>query len=296
MPDLALPSAVGIEPRTTRTLRPIGMALDHFAVAGRRFALDLDGLAGFERGEVGVLDADEEAFAGLDFLDAAQLALLAGQGGADVFQGGDGPAVVALLEMAQTDVVIGLVHLGADGKVLDHVAHDLEALAEISGFIETDAHLERGRGPLCLVGIVFPGRCLEMGAGAVVSPLLVEEITAEAHVSIEAVLAARIAFDDRLPDLDRLGGFFPFQTVIAGLEQIACRLVLDKGTAWGLVVFLVLVLGPGQRKQGNDSDEGQPGAYSRSDRVFHGTSSGWTCGEQAQVLGGNLGWLGQLSR
>src|SRR5262249_23713866 len=56
-----------------------GMALDDFLVALRGDRLDLDGLARFQGGEVGVFNLDEEALAGLDLLD---LAFLAGEHGA----------------------------------------------------------------------------------------------------------------------------------------------------------------------------------------------------------------------
>ena len=220
-----------------------GEAFHGLDVAARRFDFHGHGLAGFECREVGVFDADEEPLAGFEqFHGGLGLAVRADfrrkKRGADAFESRDGPAIVALLEVREPDVVVRLVHLRADGVLFDHVAHELEALAEVAALEVADADLEGRFRPLFFVGILVDGRGFEVGAGAVEGPFLVQEVVAELEVGVEADLAARVAFDHGLPHFERLGGFVGFESGVAGFEQLAGSAVFDDGTAFALLLIL----------------------------------------------------------
>ena len=59
-------------------------------------------------------------------------------------------------------------------------------------------------------------------------------------MGIEADAAARVAFDHRLPDLERLVVLADLEADVAGLEQFARGAVLDDRSALGGGFFLVL--------------------------------------------------------
>ena len=202
-----------------------GEAIDVFAVTTGDRNGDLDRLAGFQGCQVGVVDANEES---LPRLDLRHPIVLAGHVCSDLLQGRDCAAVVPQLEMAQADVVVGLVDLGADGEVLDHIAHHAEALAEVASLVEADADLQRRFGPLILVAVLFPGNRVEMRPCLVVGTITFEEKIAESRVCFEANTASRVAFDHTLPDLDGFLQFLGLQPRVARIEQLSRRTVFDQ--------------------------------------------------------------------
>ena len=127
---------------------------------------------------------------------------------------------MAEFEVPQTDVVIRLVHLGTDRKLLDDIPHHLERFAEIAGVVETDPQLQSRFSPLLFAGVFLDGGGFEVNASAVVDPLAFQEVVAELQVGVKAQAAARIALDDRLPDLDGLGGLVGIEASIARFDQL----------------------------------------------------------------------------
>ena len=72
------------------------------------------------------LGGEKQVCFGADFFDLFDLPLVARQRRADFFQGVDRPAVVAQLEVTQTNIIVGLIHMRTDRELLDHVPHDFE--------------------------------------------------------------------------------------------------------------------------------------------------------------------------
>ena len=133
------------------------------------------------------------------------------------------------LEVAETNVVIGFVNVRADGEFFDHIPHHLERLAEVPGFIEADAHFQRGRSPLFFVTVLFGRGRFEVSPGPIIGSFAVEQQVPQFHVRVVANSTAWIAFDDRLPDLDRFGVFFGFKASVARFNQLSGGSIFDDG-------------------------------------------------------------------
>ena len=121
--------------------------------------------------------------------------------------------------------------------------------------VEADAGLERGLG--ALLGIrVFFARCrLEVAARLVERALALEHVIPEAHVRIEADAAARVALDDRLPDLERLVGLVCVVAEVAGIEEFTRRAILDDRAAHGRFLGGVL----GVERRGDEQEQERDG-------------------------------------
>ena len=159
------------------------------------------------------------------------LASCVGEGGADFFEGFDGAAVVALLEVAEADVVVGLVDLRGGREVLDDLPHDLEALSVVARLVEAGAGIQEGVGAQFVVRIGLGGGGLVVDPRLVVLALLLEKVIGQAQVGFEADRAARVALDDRLPDLERLFVLADLEAGVAGLQELAGGAILDDRSA-----------------------------------------------------------------
>ena len=80
-------------------------------------------------------------------------------------------------------------------------------------------------------GSVFAGRGFEMNSGPVVGLLVGEIMVPQAEMGVKAMLAAGIALNDRLPNLDRLGCFAGVEPRVAGFDQLLGGAVLDDRAA-----------------------------------------------------------------
>ena len=209
-------------------------AIDRLAVTTRDGHCHLDWLTGFQGRQVGVVDPDKESLARFHLRD---LFVLAGHVRPDLLQGRDRPAVMAQLEVAQSDVVVGLVDLRTDGELLDHVPHHAETLAEIAGLVKADTDLECRFGSLVFVAVVFRGGCLKVGASLVVGPVTIEEEVPKSHVRLEANPAPRVPLDHALPDLDGLLQFLRFQAGVSRLDQFLGRAILDQRASQAALLF-----------------------------------------------------------
>ena len=129
--------------------------------------------------------------------------------------------------MAEPNIVVSLIDVLADGEPFDDVAHHLKALAKVASLVKADTHFERRFGALVVVFVVFARDGLELHPSFVVGAITFEKEIAEPHIGFVADLAARIALDDRLPNLDRFAGLFGFEPSIAGFHQLASRPVFD---------------------------------------------------------------------
>ena len=199
-------------------------AVANLLVATRYPAANPHSLTRFEDGEVGIFDFHKESLAGLQ-LDG--LGIVAGQRRANAFQGGDRSAVMRQLEVAQSDVVVGLVDLSAHRELFDHIPHDLEALAVVPRMVRANAHLQRRRRPLVVIAIVLGRNLFEVGPRSIIRAIAIQVVVPKTQMGVEPQTAFRIAFDDRLPDLDRLGGFVGLQSGVTGLDQLLGRPILN---------------------------------------------------------------------
>ena len=115
-----------------------GGTLDLLFITECRAKLDLYRFTFFQDGEVRILDFHKKTFAGLEFFGVP---ILVANRRAHLFQRGNGAPVMPLLEVAEANVIVGLIHLLGNGESLDHLPHDLEALAIMAPFKKTNAHL-----------------------------------------------------------------------------------------------------------------------------------------------------------
>ena len=175
--------------------------------------------------EIGVFHFDEKAFAGFQFV---ALGRVARERGSNTFQSNDGATVVCQLKVSQADVVVSLIDLRTCWKRFNDSPHQLEALAIISEVIKTDAHFQRGFAALRLVGVVFATDSFKLNTGLLISPVTVQEVIAQTHVSFKTDFASRVAFDDRLPDFDCLGKFLGIKSSISSGNQFLCRPVFHQ--------------------------------------------------------------------
>ncbi len=208
-----------------------GETIDGFAVATGHRDGDPDRFARFQGREIRIVDADEEA---LPRFNLGQLLVLGRHVRANLLQRRDRPAVMTQLEMAQADVVVGLIDLSTDGEMLDHVSHHAETLAEIAGLIKTDTNLQRRFGPLLLVPVLLAGNRLEMDSRTVVRPIAFQEEIAQPHVSLVSQPAAWVSLDHTLPDLDGLLEFSGLDPRITRLDQLLRRPILDQRSSRSL--------------------------------------------------------------
>ena len=189
-------------------------------------------LVPLEDGQVRVLDFHEEALARLELLGAL---ILLRHCRAHLFQRGNRPPVMTLLEMAEADVIIGLVDLLAHGEFLDDPPHHLEALAVVACLIKARAGFQHRLGTLFLVAILLAGHCLEMHARLVVGVLARQIKLAQLQSRLEAHATARVALDDRFPNLHRLRLLARIKTQLARLQQLPRRAILNDGSAHRLL-------------------------------------------------------------
>ena len=131
-----------------------------------------------------------------------------------------------LFEMAEANVIVGLVHLFRHGKFLDDFPHHFEALTVVASFKKAHAHFQCGFGALLAVAVILAGHRLEMRARFFVGVALGEMMCAQLEVRLKPGFAARIPLDDRPPNLD---GFFLLTSIIA---QIASLSELARGTVF----------------------------------------------------------------
>jgi len=143
-----------------------------------------------------------------------------------------------LLEVSQTDVVIGTVHLRTDRKFFNHLTHHREALAKVACFVEADPHLQSCVGPLFFRGVFFRSARFEMRSSAIVGTVPFQQKLPQTHVAVEPHLAPGIPLDHRLPDLDRLRKFIRFESGITRFQQLAGSAVFDHRSASGPSVLL----------------------------------------------------------
>ena len=186
-----------------------------FLVAALGGAADHHLVAVGKDGQVAVVDLDVEPLAGFHLVGPG---VLGGKGGADFLQRLDGPAVVAEFEVAEADVVVGVVDPRGGGEAGDHVAHDGEALAVVGGFVKAGAGLEVGVGAAFVVCVRFHRGRLVVETRLVGIAEFQQQVVGEPEVGLEADLALRVAFDHRLPDFQRLLVLAEFEPGVAGLQ------------------------------------------------------------------------------
>ena len=206
---------------------PNGIARHGFLITALGFADHLDLFARLEDGKVLVVDLDVEPFSGFHLFD---LSILVGEGGAHFLEGLDGPAVVALLEVAQSDEVIRFVDLGGSRKIFDHLSHDFEAVPIAARFIVTSASVQKGVGALLVIRIGLLGRGIIVHPGLVELALLLEQVIRKTEVGFEANGTPRVALGDRFPDLEGLFILAHFEACIARLQEFAGGTIFDDRT------------------------------------------------------------------
>ena len=135
------------------------------------------------------------------------------------------------LKVAEADVVISLVDLSADREILDHVTHDLKAFAVVARVVEADAGLESCLGANLFIPVGLVGDRFKVCASSVVGAVTIKEVISQHHMGSETHSAARISFDHRPPDFQRLGDFFGVVTGLAGLNQLASSAIFDDRAA-----------------------------------------------------------------
>ena len=128
-------------------------------------------------------------------------------------------------------MVPGVVDDWAAGELVDHVAHDSKALAEIAQMVVADAGSHHGLGPLFLVAVLLAGSHLEMDPSTLIGTLAIEEMVAQNQMSGESDTASRVALDHRLPNLDGLSRLIGFITGLPRFQQFGGRPILDQ-RAW----------------------------------------------------------------
>ena len=69
-----------------------------------------------------------------------------------------------LFEMAEANVIVGLVYLFRHGKFLDDFPHHFETLTVVASFKKAHAHFQCGLGALLPVVVILAGHGLEMRA------------------------------------------------------------------------------------------------------------------------------------
>ena len=90
-----------------------------------------------------------------------------------------------------------------------------------------------------------------MSARLVEGALILEQEIAEPHVGVEADTAARVALDDRLPDLDCLVGLIGLEAQVAGIEEFARGAVFDNRAAhrWLFAILLRVEQREGEKQE-----------------------------------------------
>ena len=151
------------------------------------------GLVLFEDGEVGVFNFHKEPLAGLELLGVL---IFVAHGGTHLFQRGNRAAVMPLFEMAEANVIVGLVYLFRHGKFLDDFPHHFETLTVVAPFKKAHAHFQCGFGALLAVFVILAGHGLEMRACLFVGVALGEMMSTQFEVRLKPGFAARIPLDD----------------------------------------------------------------------------------------------------
>jgi len=140
---------------------------------------------------------------------------------------------MTLLEMAQTNVIIGPIDFFRGRKLLNNGAENLEAFTIDASFVKTYALLERGLRPHLVVSIVFGSCRLEMLAGFIEGPLADKKILPYSHVRIETDLTARKLIQNGSPDFESLCFLVGLHARIPRFEEFLGFSVFGDGTAQG---------------------------------------------------------------
>jgi hypothetical protein len=159
---------------------------------------------------------------------------------------------MAELEVAEADVVVGVVDLGGCGETLNDIPHDREAFPVIPRLVKAAPGVQDGVGAEGVVLVFLTRGGLEVEACLVEILGLFQQVVGEAEVRVEADRAAGIALDHGFPDLQRLLVLANLKPCVARLHELARRAILDEGAALG---FFFLGLGNGEEKE---QEEPQP--------------------------------------
>ena len=103
------------------------------------------------------------------------------------------------------------------------------------------------------MGLASPGGGLIVGAGLVELAQFLQEMIGETQVCLEADRAARVALDDRFPDLKGLFIFSHLESGIPRLQELAGGPVFNDGSAF----CGCRLLGNGHREEGGKGKAGE---------------------------------------